>query len=197
MKNRVLSLIVVVGAVALSAAVLVACQETPQKDAATEEKLAQEKITKAEKEAAEKTAKATRDADEKIAMAAKDLAEKKAAVKKDLAEELADIKYKAFMGLSDYRALVNTRIDEQEKRLSELKAKRDSVAGTMKADTKKELGELVTKADADLKVARTEIKILDTTTEPTWSASKGKVDDAVKAFAKSVDAVSSKIEQKA
>ncbi len=188
MKSRTVSLVVVLGIVGLAA-----CENTPQKDVAAEQKMAQEKIAQAEKEAAEKTAKAKREADEKIASAAKDLAEKKAEVTKDLDEELADIRYKAFVGLTDYKTLVNKRIDEREKKLIDFKTKGESMAATMKADAKKEWDDGVKVADEDLKAARAEVKNLETTTEPTWSAAKAKVDAAVKKFATSVDNLGKKI----
>lgn len=192
MKKRTVSLIVVLGVIGLAA-----CQNEPQKDAAKdvadEQKIAQEKIAQAEKEAAEKTAKAKREADEKIANAAKDLAEKKAEVTKDLAEELADIRYQAFVGFNDYKTLVNKRIDENEKKLIDFKTKGESMSATMSAEAKKQWADAVKVADEHLKVARTEVKNLDTTTEATWAASKAKVDIAVKNFAKSVDNVGKKI----
>ena len=188
MKNRTANLIIVLGVVGLAA-----CANDPQKDAAAEQKMAQEKIAQAEKEAAEKTAKAKREADEKIAGAAKDLAEKKAEVTKDLAEELADLRYQAFVGLNDYKTLVNKRIDEREKKLIDLKTKGESAAATMKAEAKKEWDAGIKAADEDLKAARAEVKNLETTTEPTWSAAKAKVDAAVKKFAKSVDNLGQKM----
>lgn len=188
MKKRTVSLIVVLGVIGLAA-----CKNEPQKDAADEQKIAQEKIAQAEKEAAEKTAKAKREADEKIANAAKDLAEKKAEVTKDLAEELADIRYQAFQGFNDYKTLVNKRIDENEKNLIDLKTKGESMSATMSAEAKKQWADAVKVADENLKVARTEVKNLDTTTEANWAASKAKVDTVVKNFAKSVDNVGKKI----
>jgi uncharacterized protein YciI len=190
-KHRILGLVVVFGAIGLAA-----CEETPQKDVAAEQKEAQEKIAKAEKEAAEKTAKAKREADEKIASAARELAEKKAEVKKDLAEELADRKYEAFVGMNDYKAFVTARVDEHEKRLAELKAKGESAGATMKADAKKEWNDSMKAAEAELKAARANLKNLDTTTEATWSSTKAKVDAAVKNFAKSVETLGQKIDQK-
>jgi len=190
MKNRTISLIVVLGIMGLAA-----CQNEPQKDVAVEEKKAQDKIAEAEKEAAEKTAKAKREADEKIANAAKDLADKKAEVTKDLAEELADIRYQTFVGLNDYKTLVNKRIDEREKKLIDLKTRGETMGNAMSADAKKQWAEAVKVADENLKAARAEVKSLETTTEPTWSAAKAKVDTVVKNFAKSVDALGQKLSQ--
>lgn len=188
MKSRTISLVVGLGIVGLAA-----CENDPQKKAATEQKMAEDKIAQAEKEAAEKTAKAKREADEKIANAAKDLADKKAEVKKDLAEELADIRYQSFVGLNDYKTLVNQRIDEHEKKLIDLKTKGESMAATMTADAKKNWADAVKATEEDLKAARAEVKNLDTTTEKTWSAAKAKVDAAVKKFATSVDNLGKKI----
>ncbi len=193
MKHRILSLIVVVGAVGVAA-----CEQSPQKDAAAEQKVAreaQEKIAKAEKEAAEKTAKAKLEADEKVAAAAKELADKKIEVKQDLAQELADIKYQAFVGLRDYKTFVTKRLDDTEKKFTDLKVKGDAKAATMKADAKKEWADIVKEAEAELKQARTDVKTLEAVTEPTWSTTKARVDTGLKNFAKSVDTLGKKIEQ--
>ena len=193
MKHQILGLIVVLGAIGVTA-----CEPTPtpQKDAVAEQKVTQEakdKIAKAEKEAAEKTEKAKKEADEKMAAAAKDLAEKTADVKKDLAQELADIKYQAFVGLRDYKALVASRLDENEKKLVDLKTKGDAKAGTMTADAKKEWADMMKTAEGELKQARTDLKTVDTATETTWLTTKARVDTGLKNFAKSVDNLGQKI----
>jgi hypothetical protein len=190
-KHGILGLVV-----GLSAVALVACAETPQKEAkemADEQKAAADKIAKAEKEAADKTAKAQKEADEKTAKANKDLEEKKADVNKDLSEELADIKYKNFVALTDYKLLVTNRLADQEKKFTELKIKGDAKAATMTADAKKEWTESVNAADRELKQAREDLKTLDTVTEPTWAAAKAKIDADVTSFAKSVDTLGKKI----
>ena len=182
--------------VGLSAVSLGACQNTPEKaekDMAAEQKAAQEKIDKAEKEAAEKTAKAKKEADEKMANAAKDLEQKKADVNKDLAEELADIKYNSFVALADYKVLVTKRLAEQEKRLAEIKLKGEGKAASMSADAKKEWTEAMNTTEKDLKQARDDVKSLDTVAEPAWSATKTKVDNSLKSFKKSVDALEAKV----
>jgi hypothetical protein len=192
MKHQILGLIVVLGAIGVAA-----CESTPEKDAVAEQKVTQEakdKIAKAEKEAAEKTAKAKKEADEKIAAAAKELAEKKVEVKVDLAQELADIKYQTFVGLRDYKALVASRLDENEKKFIDLKTKGDAKAGTMTADAKKEWAELMKTAEAELTQARTDLKSIEAATETTWSTTKARVDTGLKNFAKSVDTLGKKIQ---
>jgi hypothetical protein len=182
MKHQILGLIVVLGAIGVTA-----CEPTPtpQKDAVAEQKAAQEakdKIAKAEKEAAEKTEKAKKEADEKMAAAAKDLAE---------------IKYQSFVGLRDYKALVASRLDENEKKLVDLKTKGDAKAGTMTADAKKEWADIMKTAEGELKQARTDLKTVDAATETTWSTTKARVDTSVKNFAKSVDNLGQKINSRA
>ena len=192
-KHGILSLIVVLGAVGI-----VACEQSPQKDAAAEQKAseeAKEKIVKAEKEAAEKTTKAKNDAADKIAVAAKELAEKKVEVKEDLAQELADIKYQAFVGLRDYKTLVTTRLDDKEKKFTDLKVKAEGKSATMSADAKNEWAQLVKVAEAELKQARTDVKSLEEVTEPTWSTAKNRIDIGLKNFAKSVDTLSQKVDK--
>ena len=184
-------------ALVFSAIGLAACEEpAPQKDMAAEQKAAQEKIAKAEKEAADKAAAAKREAEEKVAKAEKELAEKKAEVKKDLAEELADKKYEAFTAMNDYKAFVATRIDQQEKRLADLKTKAESTSTTMTADAKKEWNEKVKAAEADLKAARAEMATLDKSTDKTWAATKAKVDAAATKLSKSVDDLGNRLEKK-
>jgi len=194
LKHRVLGLSVVCSAMVLS---LAACEEpAPKPDVAAEQKAAQEKLAKAEKEAADKAAQAKREAEEKIAKAQKELAEKTAEIKKDLAEELADKKYEAFTAMNDYRTLVVARVNEQEKRLAELKAKGESMGATMSADAKKEWNEKMKTAEAELKTARADLNELDKATEKTWATTKAKVDTSVKNFAKSVQGLGEKIEKK-
>lgn len=191
-KHRVFGMALVFSAIALAA-----CEEpAPQKDIAAEQKAAQEKMAKAEKEAADKAAAAKREAEEKVAKAEKELAEKKAEVKKDLAEELADKKYEMFTAMNDYKAFVTTRLDEQEKRLADLKAKGEAQSATMTADAKKEWNEKVKAAEADLRAVRADMATIDKSTDKTWAATKAKVDAAATKLSKSVDDLGARIEKK-
>jgi len=189
-KHQIVSL-----AMGLSALSQVACNQSPQKEAADEQKAAQDKIANAEKEAAEKAAKAQREADEKKAEARKDLDEKKAEVRKDLAEELADLKYQAYTGLNDYKLLVSNRLAEQEKKLADLKAKGESKAATTSAEVKKDWNAAVATSEAELKQTKLEMKNLESATEANWVTVKGKVDASLKSFAKSVDNLGQKVEK--
>lgn len=193
MHAQIRNLIVVFGAIGMAA-----CEPSPQKDAAAEQKVAQEaqeKLAKAEKEAAEKAAKAKAEADEKIAKANKELEEKKAEVKADLAQELTDIRYQTYVGVRDYKTLVTTRLDENEKKFTDLKIKGEAKSATMKADAKKEWADTVKTAEAELKQARADVKSIDEATESTWTTVKARVDTGLKNFAKSVDTLGKKVDQ--